>query len=131
MKFEELALFIEKRMMMAHVYQPVMLITLLKSQGVCSTKEIAMAILPYDQSQIDYYIQITNNMVGRILRKHGIVKKEGKTYLLNDFDKLNHEQVEYLVSLCEQRLDDFIQKRGLTIWQHRRIVEWEYLNSIE
>jgi len=121
MKFEELALFIEKRMMMAHVYQPVMLMTLLKSQGVCSTKEIAMAILPYDQSQIDYYIQITNNMVGRILRKHGIVKKEGKTYLLNDFDKLNHEQVEYLVTLCEQRLDDFIQKRGLTIWQHRRL----------
>jgi ATP adenylyltransferase len=121
MQYEELAQFIKKRMLMSHVYQPVMLMTLLKSQGVCSTKEIAMAILPYDQSQIDYYIQITNNMVGKVLRKHGIVKKEGKTYLLNDFDELNHEQVNHLVALCEQRLDDFVQKRGLAIWQHRRL----------
>jgi ATP adenylyltransferase len=121
MKYGELAQFIEKRMSMSHIYQPVMLIALLKNKGVCSAKEIAKAILEDDQSQIEYYTQITNNMVGRILRKHCIVEKNGQSYHLYDFEKLSSEQIDHLISLCKKRLEDFINRRGTAIWQHRRI----------
>ena len=40
-------------------------------------------------------------MVGRILRRHGIVEKEGGGYSLIGFDDLDDEQVEHLIELCE------------------------------
>jgi ATP adenylyltransferase len=121
MRFKELADFIEKRMVMSHIYQPVMLMTLLKNKGASSSKVIAKAILEHDQSQIEYYTQIVNNMVGRVLRKHGIVERDSQTYKLNDFEKLDQKQIDYLIHLCELRLGDYIKKRGEAIWKHRRI----------
>jgi ATP adenylyltransferase len=120
MQFEELAIFIEKRMLMAQIYQPVMLMTLLKNKGASSSTEIAKAILEYDLSQIEYYTQIVNNMVGKVLRKHGIVERNSQTYTLNGFDKLNQKQIDHLICLCEQRLSNYIKKRGEAIWKHRR-----------
>jgi hypothetical protein len=43
------------------------------------------------------------NMVGRILRRHGIVEKEGGGYSLIGFDDLDDEQVEHLIELCEAK----------------------------
>lgn len=120
MRYRELANFIEKRMLMAHIYQPVMLMTLLKNKGTSSSTEIAKAILEYDLSQIEYYTQIVNNMVGKVLRKHGIVERNSQTYTLNDFDKLDHEQIDHLIHLCELRLGNYIKKRGMAIWEHRK-----------
>lgn len=81
MTFVELRAFIEKRMRMAHIYQPVMLMTLLRGRGACTDEKIAKSILLFDESQIDYYNNITNNMVGRVLRRHGVVEKEVRTML--------------------------------------------------
>ena len=95
MTYEELKNFINNKMRMSHLYQPVMLMTLLKNGGKCSQGEIASALLTHDESQIEYYTNITNNMVGRVLRKHGIVDrdKSSKEYLLIDFKELTHDQV--------------------------------------
>ena len=60
----------------SHVYQPVMSMTLLRG-GECSTEEVARAILSHDQSQAEYYEAVTNNMVGRVLRSHGAVERDG------------------------------------------------------
>ena len=79
MDYEELAEFIDKRMRMAHVYQPVMLITLLENEGQATENEIARALLSHDIAQIEYYETITRNMVGRVLRNHGIVKRDRRT----------------------------------------------------
>jgi len=62
-------------MRMSHVYQPVMLMTLLQNGGNCHQTDIAKALLSYDISQAEYYTQIVNKMVGRVLRSHGIVCK--------------------------------------------------------
>ena len=77
MNYEQLVDFLQNRMKMSHVYQPVMLMTLLQQGGRCSTTEIARSILAHDQSQVEYYEDVTKNMVGRVLRNHGIVEKEG------------------------------------------------------
>ena len=54
-KFDELSDFIRNQMRMSHVYQPVMLMELLKRDGSASTRDIAKALLIEDISQIEYY----------------------------------------------------------------------------
>jgi ATP adenylyltransferase len=120
MTYEQLVDFLQSRMRMSHVYQPVMLMALLRRGGRCSTGEIARSILAHDQSQIEYYEDVTKNMVGRVLRSHGIVQKEGDGYSLVGYEDLNGEQVEGLMQLCQLKLDEYKAKRGERIWQHRK-----------
>ncbi len=109
-------------MRMSHVYQPVMLISLLEKEGICHESDIAKNLLSHDQSQIEYYTNITNNMVGKVLRNHGIVSKDKNTkkYSLVDFNSLTSSECENLIELCKQRLIEFIEHRGKTIFDHRR-----------
>jgi ATP adenylyltransferase len=118
--FSELRAFIDKRMRMSHIYQPVMLITLLRGHGVCTDQKIAKSILPFDESQIDYYKNITNNMVGRVLRRHCVVEKDGHTYRLVGYESFKPAQVDELVELCLQKLDTFLEKRGEMAFYHRK-----------
>lgn len=120
MKFTELRAFILERMRMSHIYQPVMLMTLLRDRGVCTDQKIAKSILPFDESQIEYYKSITNNMVGRVLRRHGVVEKDGRTYRLVGYEALKPAQVEELIELCKCRLDRFLEKRGEMAFFHRK-----------
>lgn len=68
MDFDELEAFVETSMRMSHIYQPVMLMTLLKHGGVATVRQIASDILAHDESQIAYYESIIKEMVGRVLR---------------------------------------------------------------
>ena len=89
--YEQLADFVEKRMRMFHVYQPVMLMTLLREGGKRSTEKLAKAILAHDESQVEYYEDVTKNMVGRVLRNHGIVEKEDDGFSLIGYEDLDDE----------------------------------------
>ncbi len=123
MNYEELAEFIERKMRMSHIYQPVMLITLLENEGECHEKEIAKSLLSRDKSQIEYYTAITNNMVGRVLRNHGIVSRDKttKNYSLEDFQDLSSSERDHLIRLCKERPAKFIERRGKKVFDHRRI----------
>ena len=120
--FTEIHDFIQHRMRMSHVYQPVMLATLLKSKGQAEASAIAQALLNEDPSQNEYYTQIVNNMVGRVLRNHGLVSKVPRksAYKLNNFDNLSPKEIKILLSLCEEKLSSFNQSRGDAVWEHRR-----------
>jgi ATP adenylyltransferase len=65
--FEQLSDFIQKKMRMSHIYQPVMIEELLKGGGRASVRDIAAAFLARDESQLEYYEQITKNMPGKVL----------------------------------------------------------------
>jgi ATP adenylyltransferase len=121
--YERLFNFINERMRMSHIYQPVMLLSLLTSQGKCHERDIARELLIRDESQIEYYTQITNNMVGRVLRDHEIVERDRstKTYKLLGFESLTEEQRRTLIELCQKRLEAFIEARGKSIYDHRRV----------
>jgi ATP adenylyltransferase len=54
MKYQDFVDFIQNQMRMSHIYQPVMLMTLLEGGGKASTTAIARAILQQDESQIEY-----------------------------------------------------------------------------
>jgi ATP adenylyltransferase len=88
--FRRLSHFIQNEMRMSHVYQPVMLRELLTHAGQASVREIAKALLSEDQSQIEYYEQITKRMVGRVLTNNrGITIKMADVYTLSGFPQLS------------------------------------------
>lgn len=121
MTYEQFVDFVQNRMRMSHVYQPVMLLALLRGGGRSSTTDIARSILAHDESQIEYYEDVTKNMVGRVLGNHGIAEKVGGGYALVGFDNLEAEQIEHLIGLCESKLNDYKARRGRQIWRHRRV----------
>jgi hypothetical protein len=52
MTYNQLVDFVERRMRMSHIYQPVMLLTLLQHDGQCSETDIAKAISVHDPTQM-------------------------------------------------------------------------------
>ena len=121
MKFEELQHFIASQMRMSQIYQPLMLIELLRNNGSASVNQIAQAILNKDPTQIEYFSLVVKNMVGKVLTKNrGITEKHKDTYTLIGSDELTTDQVKSLIDLCQQKIDEFEQKRGNSVWSHRR-----------
>ena len=51
--------FILSRMRMSHIYQPIMLRTLLTHSGKATIRQIAAEFLARDESQLEYYEEIT------------------------------------------------------------------------
>lgn len=103
---------------MQHVYQPLMIKTLLESGNRATVEDIARVFLGDDQSQIDYYKIITKNMPGKVLQRHKIVDYKNDTFYLL-LDSVSPEQKKNLIKLCLEKLAEFQIKRGTKIWQHR------------
>src|SRR3954454_19486631 len=98
--FEHLRDFIRKQMRMSHIYQPVMIKQLLSNGGKSSIRSIAAAFLERDVSQLEYYEQITKDMPGKVLAKHGIVERDGPEYrLCIDPSSLSSEERDELARL--------------------------------
>jgi diadenosine tetraphosphate (Ap4A) HIT family hydrolase len=108
-------------MRMSHVYQPVMIKQLLEHGGRASIHQIAAAFLSRDESQLEYYEQITKAMPGKVLSKHGIVERDGEHYRLSTaVSSLSSEERKELVRLCDGAISSYLQKRGAAVYDHRR-----------
>jgi len=119
--FENLKNFIINDMSMSHIYQPVMLIELLKNNGHASVNQIAQSILNHDPTQLEYYSEIVKNMVGKVLTQNrGITKKNANAYNLIDANQLSQSEVTELINLCEHKIQEFEKKRDGAHWEHRK-----------
>jgi hypothetical protein len=56
--------FIRAQMRMSHIYQPVMLRTLIVNSGRATIRQIAAEFLARDESQLEYYDEIAKAMPG-------------------------------------------------------------------
>jgi hypothetical protein len=106
MHFDELLQFVQRDMRMSHVYQPVMLRELLRRNGRVTVADIARVLLNEDRSQIEYYSEITKNMVGRVLANRNVVKRDGGEYALLGYENLTPNQIEQLKTACEAKLSE-------------------------
>ena len=136
MSFKTLKNYINKKMRMSHIYQPVMLMELLKNKGKASTDSIAKQFLRYDEAQIEYYQHITKIMPGKVLTNNlEIISKQKNSYAIDNFDKLKSGEVKELIQICQKKIDEYINKRGKKIWEHRKkssgiisgSIRWEVL----
>ena len=120
MSYKTLRYFLENRMKMSHIYQPVMILKLLTDKGKSDKRSIAELILSYDESQKEYYENVTTNMVGKVLTKNNdIATKNGDVYSLKGYDKLSISEVESLKKVCRKKIDDYLATRE-NVWEHRR-----------
>ena len=126
--FKHLRDFIQKQMRMSHIYQPVMIRELLKRGGKASVRNIAGAFLARDESQLEYYEQITKDMPGKVLGKHGIVQRERRRINARRYSFPSQDE---LVRLCDEAISAYLQKRGAAdaFEGNDPDMVWECLNS--
>ena len=119
-RYKHLEKFLTNIMKMQHIYQPVILATLLKNKGKASSQDVAKVLLQKDQSQIDYYTFIVDKShPARVLKKHNLISKTKQMYELKGFDELNQCEIDKLVEICKEKISDYMEKRGSTVWDHR------------
>jgi len=108
---ERLKNFIQKQLRMSHVYQPVMIKTLLGNAGRATIREVASAFLAHDESQIEYYEQITEQIFGKDLKDHGILERQGQHYALcAEFAGLSDTDRTELMALCDAAVEAYKAK---------------------
>ena len=101
--FEKLRTYLIKNMRMSQVYQPIMIKHLLENSGRAKAEEIAIDLVQNDLSQVEYYTERVNAMVGKVLRKNQIVFKENNEYELIGFSDLKERDIEELIQLCKTK----------------------------
>jgi len=116
--FEELVDFIEHRMRMSHIYQPLLIRTLVDAGGTATLRQVAMAFLDRDESQIVYYEDRIKKMPLPVLKRHGIVDRKGDLISLS-VQSLSFQERAEIMALCEQKLGAFLKQRGLGTWDYR------------
>ena len=121
MEYGQLKCFLLEKMRMSHIYQPVMIKHLLRNNGVASDTDIAKEISLQDPTQIEYYQNITNQMVGKILKNHKIVDKKKRDYALNGFEELTKDQIIELINICNSKLEQYIDKRGQAVCRQTKV----------
>jgi hypothetical protein len=120
--FQQLKTFLTKQMRMSHLYQPLMLKTLIEQGGAASLREIALAFLAHDESQIEYYIEVTKRMPGPVLTRHQLVRREGEGYrLVPEVQQLTPDERGELLRLCDEAVENYTGRRGRKLCDHRRI----------
>jgi ATP adenylyltransferase len=120
--FEVLHRFISEQMRMSHIYQPLMLKVLIERDGWASTRDIAVAFLTRDESQIEYYGEITKRMPGRVLARHGLVERESDGFrVIPDVSELSPKERVTILRLCEEAVEGYLEKRGDRLYQHRQL----------
>ena len=120
--FEQLKDFLTKQMRMSHLYQPLTLRTLIEKGGSASLRGIASSFLAHDESQIEYYMEVTKRMPGPVLTRHQLVRREAAGYrLVPDVQKLTPEERDELLRLCDEAVETYTGRRGRKLYDHRRI----------
>ncbi|WP_241667342.1 HIT domain-containing protein [Pseudodesulfovibrio senegalensis] len=110
--------YLTNRMRMSHIYQPLMIRSLVEADGTATIRQLAHAFIIQDESQLKYYEDRIKKMPLRILKKNGVIDRQGDLVALKT-GKLTFEQRAQIKMLCDQKMQEFIVKRGLSIWDYR------------
>ena len=118
--FEVLRQFLDEKMCIPQIYQPLMLKTLLERNGTATERQVAQAYLAHDESQIEYYEHVARIWPLKTLRAHGIVERSGEWYrLVTDVTELSETEKMHLIDMCDDKIKEYEEKRGGETWGHR------------
>lgn len=116
--FDQLVHFLNNTMRMSHIYQPLLIRSLVDAGGSATLHQLAQSFLVQDESQLLYYEKRIKEMPLKVLSKHEIVTRQGELISLN-VKGLTLQQKAHVRALCEQKLQEYVQKKGLSIWDYR------------
>lgn len=118
MHYRELLHFIERQMRMSHIYQPLLIRSLVDAGGCATIRQLAQVFCVQDESELLRYEQTIKKMPVPVLRKHGVIEQDGPLISLTT-KGLSFEQKAEVRRLCEDRMQAFMHQRGLKIWDCR------------
>ena len=95
---------------MTHVYQPVMIKTLLESDNCATVDEIAKEFINWDHSLLEYYKNRVMVWPKKTLTKHKIVSYNKNVFTLLLDDGVTQEQKRHLIEICDGRTDEYVDK---------------------
>jgi ATP adenylyltransferase len=117
MDADELLDFIEHRMRMSHIYQPLLIRSLLDAGGLATLRQLAVEFARSDEAQIRYYQDRITKMPVPVLARHGVLNRDGDLVSLT-LDDMSFEEQARLRAACEQRIGRFLAERGLSTWDY-------------
>ncbi len=118
--YVRLKTFLLESMSMSHVYQPLMIRTILAGGNAATRRQIATAFLAADLSQLEYYEQITKGYPTQTLKRHGIIELDRGVYRLADKQReLDEWEQASLIAICDSKVADYLARRQEAIWRHR------------
>lgn len=122
MEYEELREFLMSKMKLHHIYQPLLIKTLIEVGGTATIRQLATVFLSQDESQIQYYEGRVKEHPMRVLIRHGVITRQGDLVKLT-VGKLSFSQKAELKRICEEKLHSYGIERGLAIWDYRSLDE--------
>jgi len=114
MTYDELLDFLKNRMRLSHVYQPLLVLYLVRAGGRATLRQLAVSFLVGDDSIVDYYVERIRQMPVPVLAGHGVVQREGDVVRLTT-GPLTREQSRRIEEVCMERLGSFLRRRGLDL----------------
>ena len=118
MEYKELKEFIETKMRMSHIYQPLLIMTLLENDNAATLRQLAIEFVGRDEVMIEDYKKRIRNMPVKVLKNHEIIEQNGQLIELN-IKKLSLVERSELKLLCEKKIQEFIMKRDIGIWDYK------------
>lgn len=105
--------FLNNRMSMTDLYQPVIIRELLLHEGVRTKSELAAILASYDTSVQEYYEKIVMRWPKITLTKHGIVdyERKGSVFRLSVCPDSPAQRQE-AVHLCEEKIAGWLNKKS-------------------
>jgi ATP adenylyltransferase len=116
--FDRLTDFLKNKMRLSHIYQPLLIRSLVDAGGSATLRQLAGAFLAQDESQLRYYEKRIKEMPLKVLSKHGVVEKDRDLVSLTTKNLTLQEKAQIRM-LCEQAMQEYVQRRGLSIWDYR------------
>ena len=120
----ELVEFIDNTMRMSHIYQPLLIQSLVESGGQATLRELAVKFLSEEEAEIQEMMKTIKTMPVHVLsaknknRKKPIVEeRDGVVRLLAKPADLK-ERAEIL-GACARKLHEYVARRGEGIWSHK------------
>lgn len=120
MTANELVEFIEKKMSMSHVYQPVLIRALVDSDGTATLRQLAQAFVLQDESELMGYERTIKKMPLPVLKRHGVVTSDGDLVRLSTKGLKLGEKAR-IRAACERRLQEYVADRGEGIWDYKAV----------
>ena len=117
MNSAELQDFVDNRMRMSHIYQPLLIRCLLDAGGQATLRQLALEFAKEDEAQLRYYEKRIKAMPLRVLRQHGVIDyKDGVAKLA--VTKTAFKEKAGIRAACEQKIGEFLSSRGLSTWDY-------------
>jgi len=113
MDTEELKNFINNKMRMSHVYQPLLIRCLLDSGGQATLRQLAIEFAKEDEPQLRHYEDRIKLMPIKVLKNHGVIEY-GKGIAKLSLKAITFEEKASIRAACEMKIGEFLSSRGLS-----------------